>query len=413
MAAILTGNTGFGNRGVEALFLPIVQNVRRIRPELAIRVLTHSPELDALRIDDDNTTTEKDRFQQWGRLARTPKLARPIFERVAPGLHAQAEAVRTADAVIVSGGDLFGSDYGFRMHLPPLERAVDAGRPVIFCAHSIGPFKTQEEIDRFLAVARRSAMVTLRESLSYKYVTETLGLKNDTVALTGDTAFLLDPVSREQAEMMLASYGVDLDRPAVCMSISQAIAKYTSSDAQRHFDSWMAMIRHSINELGAQVVLVPHVQSGMGDNDDRVIQTRIMHAMGWDPRVKLLGADHTASEFKAMVRRCGYIIAERMHAAIGALSLCTPTTAVQYSVKAEGIMKDLLGDDPVSMGGLITSQDLADPSKAVACLDTAWRNKDRIEETLNTSVPEMKKRSSENFERLAQIIGAKANASAA
>lgn len=404
MAAILTGNTGYGNRGVEALFTPIVEQLQQKRPDLEVMLLSNSPAYDRFRFHVNKGTVVQDAYQRLGRLARVPKLMRPLAERLGPGLKPQNDAIRTADVIIASGGDLFGSDYGFKMHIPPLKLGIDAGRPVVFLAHSIGPFKKQEQADLFMSIAKNAALVTLRESLSYEYVTKTLGLDNRKVHLAGDTAFLLDPTPQDEAERMLVSYGFDLDRPIFCAAISQKIANYLSEDSTKHFEAWKKVIEFALNELGAQVALIPHVQGGNGDNDDRIVQTNLQQALGWDPRVRQISGDHSARDYKAMIRRAGFVIGERMHACIGALSLCTPTLTVQYSVKAQGINKDLFGDKVEEYGTLIAFEDLVQPERALPVVRRAWEHRPQMEERLNITVPEMRTRSASNFEHLSALL---------
>ncbi len=82
---------------------------------------------------------------------------------------------REASVVIASGGDVFSSDYGIdflKVQLRPLKLALEAGTPVVFLAQSIGPFKTNEEAQVWLDVAQSSKLVTIREVLSYNYVTK-------------------------------------------------------------------------------------------------------------------------------------------------------------------------------------------------------------------------------------------------
>jgi colanic acid/amylovoran biosynthesis protein len=307
--------------------------------------------------------------------------------------------------VIASGGDVFSSEYGnLQWHLMPLEYALKHAVPVVFLAHSVGPFRTREESNSWTEVARHSSLITVRESLTYHYVTRELGLPPRLVHLVGDPAFLLAPPPEGTVERLLKAYGVERDRPTVALAISQGISHFAGISRHEHFEAWRQVVRMLLDELGAQVILIPHVQSASVNNDDRLIATDLLRSLNFAPDIRLVGGDHSASEFKGMIAACDLVVAERMHAAIAGLSSGVCTVVVGYSVKAKGIMTDLVGSEWASDGLVIPIQKFVRSVAAVRDIKSAWNRRAEVRELLVETVPQARARAAESFELLSEVL---------
>ncbi|HEY9621765.1 MAG TPA: polysaccharide pyruvyl transferase family protein [Crinalium sp.] len=406
MKAVITGITGLRNRGVEALVVPTVEQLLQRQPSLAINVLTKTVDYDTTRlqhygVDLIEVPVNSGRGSRWRRLkAKLP------FQKSAPSkLDVINQAIRESSVVVASGGDVFSSDYGaLHRHLQPLEVALNADVPVVFLAQSIGPFKTDAEAKAWTEVARRSKLVTVREKISYDYVTKTLGLPEYMVKLTADPAFLLQPPSREQVARMMSAYGITRDRPVIAIAVSQGISRFSGCDYTQQLNAWKQVVKLLLDEFDAQVLIIPHVQEIYVGNDDRIAATNLLKSLNFHPRVHLVGADHTASEFKGLIGACDMVIAERMHACIAGLSSGICTVAVGYSIKAEGILNDLMGAEAVQNGLLIPIQQFLDADKATDSIRSAWKNRDAVASQLQSVLPSVKQNSASNFDMISAIL---------
>jgi colanic acid/amylovoran biosynthesis protein len=391
----LTGITGTRNRGVEAIIVPTIEQLRQRNPDLNIDLLSWTPDYDKIQLRPYgvNVRLEKDYIR--------PSTRERWLSKILPGYKLKTPLICTASTAIVTGGDLFGSDYGLnsiKRHLRPLEIALDAGVPVVFLAQSIGPFKTEVEAELWLSVARRAKFVSVRESLSYKYVTTSLGLSESQVKLTADPAFLLEIPESIVLKNLFDGYGLNRNRPVIAVAASNAICRYSDGDNEKHLLSWEKVIHMIINELEADVLLIPHVQEVSLFNNDRFITTELLRKFDFDPRIKIAGAEHTASEFKGLISCCEMVIGERMHSCFAGLSSGICTVAVGYSVKAEGVMTDLFGTDYVENGLLIPVQDFIDPKKACESIKNAWNSRVRVVETLQKQLPQFKQAAAAIFD---------------
>ncbi|BAY25111.1 putative polysaccharide pyruvyl transferase [Calothrix sp. NIES-2100] len=408
MNVLITGITGLRNRGVEALVVPTVEQLRQRSPHLPISILTRTPDYDEIRLHQYDTkliertpffnSSLRSRLQRW-------RAKLPFSKTIEPQETPSMKAMREASVVIASGGDVFSSDYGsLHRHLQPLQLALEANLPVVFLAQSIGPFKTDEEAQAFVNVARRSKLITVREEISYKYLIQKLGLSTDLVKLTADPAFLLAPPPPQQVANMLSSYCIKKDRPVIAVAVSQGISKYSGCDYETHIKAWQQVIKTILDELNAQVLIIPHVQETYASNDDRIAATHLLRSFDFDPRVHLAGADHSAAEFKGLIGACDMVIAERMHAAIAGLSSGICTVAVGYSIKAEGIMTNLLGTESLHRGLLIPIDKFLDPDKTYTAICNAWNCRQEIADQLKEVLPRVKKDSESNFEMISMIL---------
>jgi len=400
---VLTGITGFQNRGVEALVTSTILGIRRHFPAAEITVVTRTPEYDALRLGSSaqvvfNTQHYLDEPSIRGALS---SVGRKL--RIAAGADQTATVLRTASCVVALGGDVFGSDYGsLEAHLRPLRLALRSGIPVAMLAHSIGPFRTGRETEAWLAVAKACRLITVRERLSYEYLISKLGLSPDRVTWTADLAFLLPVADPEEARRLARHYGLDTARPRIAVAPSQSYPRFTHSNADRHLDALVALVAALRSKLEARVFLVPHAQSEFPAADDMILARAILARLGWDPEVVLLSAEHTASEYKTLIAQCDLVFAERMHAAIAGFGSGICTIPASYSVKADGITGDILGGRAAKH--IMRSAQLLDHAQAEALILERWQQRAESAAAIAEALPAVRQRAEWNLELLKSVI---------
>ncbi|MCG6137609.1 MAG: polysaccharide pyruvyl transferase family protein [Nostoc sp. LLA-1] len=404
MKLLITGITGMHNRGVEAFVVPTIEQLRQRNPEIEITLLTPTPDYDKIRLQNYNVNLELE-SKHLQALSQSPK--KRLVAKLLPfyKLPSTSHLIGNATAVIASGGDVFSPEYDISPHLKPLKLALEAGVPIIFLAQSISPYKTDEQAESWLEVARYSKLITVREKLTYKYLTQDLGLSPELVKLTADPAFLLPASPAEQVNNMLKSYGITGDRPIVAISTSQGICGYASGlDYTQHLKAWKKVVMMILDELDAEVLIIPHVQKPVPKSDDRILATILLRELNYNPRVHIAGADHTASEFKGLISACDLVIAERTHAAIAGLCSGVCTVAVGYSVKAEGIMADLVGIDLLNQGLLIPIENFVNPELACETIRDCWEKRQQVSLRIQNELPKVKDKASNNFDLLLEAI---------
>ncbi|THF74696.1 polysaccharide pyruvyl transferase family protein [Cohnella fermenti] len=407
---VISGITGFKNRGVDALVTTVVEGIHTVNKSNApITVLTDTPQYDTesgkhLKVNFVSDTFRNRKARYIRKLGGKP-LANALIPLVVPSFRKTVDLVEGADVVIASGGDVFSSDYGdLGEFLVSLEAAQRAGKKVVFIGHSIGPFKTKEEEEAWTRVANQSELITLRESFSYDYVVNKLKVPSSKVHLTADSAFNLRIPDSNCLSELARLYGIDRDRPTIALSISQGIKKFAKVAHDGHLNAWTKLVRTATERLGLQVVIVSHVQDQWELNDDRLASQEVASQFSGNPLIRVVNGDHTASELKGIIQMADMVVAERMHAAIAGLSSGIATAVIGYSVKAQGILFDLLQDNVEKYRLLVSVQDFVNKIDAGAWVEQLWNRRCEVGEHLAQSLPQVKNRANQNFELLAKIL---------
>jgi colanic acid/amylovoran biosynthesis protein len=387
------------NRGIEALAVSIISGFRRIFADPEITVLTHHRLANEPVLAETGVALRDDPY--FGRKFEMLQKLGPLQDAVKPMLAGNIAGLERhlagQDLLVASGGDNFSSDYGSpAVWLHPLRHAQRHGVPVVFMAQSIGPFRRAEHRHVFLPVAQAARLITVRESASYHYVTAELGLPADRVALTADPAFLLEPAPAAWADKALAYYGIERGRPTIAVSISQGISRFGAVDTAEHRRQLEAVIRLALDRLGAQVLLVPHVEDARPHNNDLLLADALLRDLDYDRRVAVTRLNHGAAELKALIAACDLVVAERMHAAIAGLSSGVPTLVIGYSVKGSGITSDVLGSDALAAGLVVRVADFVAGGGA-GLVEAAWRRRDEIARRIGRNLPAIKARAELNF----------------
>jgi colanic acid/amylovoran biosynthesis protein len=413
MTLVLTGVTGLRNRGVEALVRAAIDGFTRHLPGEPATVVTSDPRYDRLALEGVATVVpDAPGYFRSGRLERCVREVAAVLRSGKRTLPAIA-ALRSATAIVASGGDVFSSDYGaLRRHLGIVKMAQALGRPTVFLAHSIGPFKTTSEARMMRGVLDRAALITVRERRTRDYLVGDLRVAPDRVQLTADVAFLLQPPPPARIDALKRWLGLS-GSGYVALAPSEGITTFSSArDRQAHDHAWMRTIEYILETSNDDVLIVPHVQETRPAIDDRRIAGRLVEATGYNPRVRIALGEFSASDFKGLIRDSRYLVGERMHACIAALSTGVPTIAVGYSVKAQGIMEDLLGPRVSSDGLHVSVAQFVGAEGLRAGIETVTRSGDAIRKRLAATAAEAMRLAEANFVALRTVLDGRVKAAA-
>ena len=407
---VLTGINTLRNRGVEALLVSIVQGLRAELGNPKITLLIRDPEGAKEALEGTGAVVIPD--GAWAPSVDAPVSKKALFRLkrwVRMGLlgrlHPSERALATADLVIGSGGDVFSSDYAImERYLRQYDQPQAKGVPVYLLAQSIGPFKTEAERRSFSAVARQG-FVSVRETISLDYLLNDLKLPAVKVELTADPAFLL-AVPETAKTAMMARYGL-APGSYTAAAISRGISVFKGLSHADHLAAWVEAAR-AILDRTAKLVLVPHVQLANADEDDLGLAREIRAALGDDPRVVIIDGKHSAIEFKAVLGQAAFAVAERTHGAIGAMSSGVPTLSIGYSIKAEGILRQLITDEALFRLSLLPVTDFT-AATAPAVIAAAWEARDRFRAELDRALPVMRVRAARNYAIARELMARRAS----
>lgn len=308
-----------------------------------------------------------------------------------------------ADIIIDMLGDGFSYDIGgFGGNISPIGHslnillATSLGKDVVLFPQSIGPFRNRL-VKYFVKFSlNKTKIIVVREELSKNYL-EDIGVNKSLMYLTADTAFILETASPERVHEILFKEGlIDRDMPLIGMNISQLLnyrAKNMETTKQEYIELMAELADYLTTTFNAIAIFLPHAifpeeivnEAGRDrEADITAIKEAYKKVKSKDKIVTIVSEQYSASELKGVIGHCDMFIGARMHANIAATSLCIPTIAISYSIKALGIMQMVGLERYVCDFKTMTFEELK--SKA----DDMWHNREKIKEELEPKIKELK-----------------------
>ncbi|BCR06711.1 hypothetical protein DESUT3_37800 [Desulfuromonas versatilis] len=346
----LSGQRTFRNRGCEAIVRSTVRLLRKQFSDIEVLVPSDNIEYDKRQWPQavDNGVKFVDAYipsyaRYWVNLQRLPV---PSLKRAGwpfPMPQWLKTQISSVDLVLAVGGDNYSLDYRIPSPFMGLDKlAMDMGKPVILWGASVGPFEREPSfVPAIVRHLERMKTIAVRETVSYSYLTGTLGLEN--VNLVADPAFHLE---KEEVDLRpfwpKAEYGGVLG-----LNVSPLIERYKKA-GQLLIDEAANFVRRVVVEKGMGVLLVPHVTALCRDeskSDYGYMKILISKCADLGDRIKLAPDCFNAAQLKYIIGNLRYFIGARTHATIAALSSGIPTVSIAYSIKAQGINKDLFDTD--------------------------------------------------------------------
>jgi len=416
------------NKGEEAIFWGILETLRFL-PEKKVYLYSKHPEYDARTFKDSAVLITESlipehydpkskkilrllnqipRHALFGVLYRIHRgLARALFRG---GLW---RAYDECDFVIL------GHDSGYTTThnlLIPFLKFI--GKTVIVYGASITPsFHRKEWVKRLTRFAlNRADLVTTREEISSKIMTEGIGVKPDLVHLTGDKAFLLKPEEQERGVELLKKHGIDYGRDTIIgmtivhktgMAImsSQKFdmdgAQSQRFDSERHVEVMARFVDYVVEQTGAKIVFFPHCIGPTEGHDDRIGAARVCERCTHKESLFPITDDLPGAELKAMIGCCDFFVGERTHSVIGAASMRVPCVVISQpdDYRTIGILGRMVG-----MEEWIYNIKSLDLESLKQFFSRAWSSRESIRTLLNERIPVVVQNSMSNGVLLEAVL---------
>ena len=401
---LLTGTYSSFNKGDAAMQLATAQALRDEWPEATITISAPFPEYDRDLYSNYNITKCHRRNLVVGTLQLGLSWLYRQLRRVGVTVSFllvsdEQKATNEADVVVDLSGDTITEDYGPHVtysHLLPILLAQSLDRPVYLSGQSIGPFKLTMWLVR--KTLSNCDGVTAREQVTYDYLKE-LGVPQEILSLESDMAFLLEPISEDDAKQILTKEKVSTSRPLLGVTVSNIIKNRFESNTATGFDTFFAdMLDEFIDKHDMNVLFIGHVTGPDDSKDDRKTARDVLTQMKHHDRAFVLNGDYTPMELKGVISQCGLFLGSRMHSNIGAISTNVPTVALSYSHKTIGIMSSVGLEDHVLGGGKLTKPDLLEELSQIA------DHSAEITTHLTERIPQIKQSSAQNIANIKSIV---------
>lgn len=229
--------------------------------------------------------------------------------------------------------------------------------------------------------------ILARESITFNALKKA-GLTN--VFLYPDSAFLLEKKERTLQEGFIEGNTIGINVSPMIMDNEQKTGVV--------MDSYKKLLQHILDTTDMNIALIPHVV--WERNDDRIPLHELYHFFKKTGRVVMI-EDGTCEELKGDIARCRMFIGARTHATIAAYSSAVPTLVVGYSVKAQGIAKDLFGSYEHYV---LPVQELQTSEQLIDAYEWLLQEEHTIRKHLKDIVPDYMNKAREAGQKLAELV---------
>lgn len=178
-------------------------------------------------------------------------------------------------------------------------------------------------------------LITVREEGTLHYFKEITSGKVP-IYLTADPAFLLSPVNQKRVKEIMLNEKIEKnENPLVGVAMTyDVLSKAFKSELNPAIKYKKAVkeiarfLDKLIEEFNSTIVFVPHSIEPYSYRDDRIVAKDIHRLMLNKRMTRVITKEYSAEELKGLFGQLDLLISCRVHAAIGALSMGTPSCIV-------------------------------------------------------------------------------------
>lgn len=199
-------------------------------------------------------------------------------------------------------------------------------------------------------MVHKANLCTVRDSGTFDFLIAN-GVNKNMVHLFPDPAVLLKPsdakivkviLSKENIPANVPYYGVIPARGGIVFEKSFSDETNKENKHKKRVELWTEIIIHILNTTDAHIIFIPHCIGPTFKNDDRRMMNDVYNNINErKDRLTVINNEYSAEELKGLIRECDYILGERTHGLIGAVSVATPCMAL--SVKEDLRMHNIIG----------------------------------------------------------------------
>lgn len=338
------GYYGFKNCGDDAILESIINNLKNVRDDLEISVLTY--------------------------VAQHTKKAHGVTPVSRSKLRNIIRNIKDCDLLISGGGSLLQdvtSSRSLIFYLGLIFIARLYKKKVMFYCNGYGPVK--RKLNRILIkkIINKVDLITLRDEESGKELKK-LGI-TENVVVAADAAFTMEPSDKERIDEIADIEGITGDKDVIGISVR----RWTNDQRTKHVISKTIDYLSSNNK---KVVLIP-----MKYPDDVEFSLEIQQMCEFKPHV--IENYYSPREVLGIIGRFKMLIGIRLHALIFAAIANVPVVGIEYDPKINGFLKLI---DGVNSGDI----NKLDFTNLCLCIDKVLKNCDKYKSKLAERKVELK-----------------------
>lgn len=357
---MISGYYGFGNSGDDAILLAIINNLRILKKDIRIVVLSKNPKVTASSYGVDSI----DRFN--------------LFKVIG--------TMKKTKLFLNGGGNLIQdvtSTRSLMYYLTTTYLAKLMGLKVMLYANGIGP--VSKSLNRYFTskVIDRADIITLREEASSLEL-KSLGVTKPEILVTADPALGLESAGSEEIEIILQKEGISADTPLIGFSIRKWAG----------YDGYSRVIAQAADYMEEKYkvksLFIPlHFPSDLAVAED------IASKMKRTPFI--LRNVYETDKILGIMKKMDLVLGMRLHALIYSVSLSVPVIGLIYDPKVQGFLEYV--NQP--SGGNVSELDLDSLKKLI---DEVWSHRAEISQQLEANNRLLKQKAFENAEIAIRLL---------
>jgi polysaccharide pyruvyl transferase CsaB len=360
----ITGSYGGLNLGDEAILQAMIEQLRKVVPEVEITVFSRDAE-------DTKKRHNVDRAVPVRKLSRSEVV--PEIERL--------------DLLLMGGGGIL-YDADARTYLREVIIAKEKGVPVMLYAIGAGPLQ-----DPAVQAAVREALegveaITLRER-SAQQVLEEAGVHRDLI-VTADPALLLKP--EPLPRNVMKAEGLEGRRRLIGMSVREPGVAAPDIDENMYHSLLANAADFMVDRFDADIVFVPMERSVLDTQHSHAVIAKMLRAQ----RANVLKGEYTSGQILTWMGRFQFAVGMRLHFLIFAALRGVPFVALPYAGKVSGFLEDLKLPAPPFK--------LVNPGRLIAHIDSSWDCRRSMRSTLKKSLPALQERSRQTAHIAVEVL---------
>ena len=349
--AMISGYYGFKNSGDDAILLAMINQLKEVKKDARIVVLSMNP-------SETKKVYGVDAINRFD-----------IFSII--------KKMKNTKLLINGGGSLIQditSTRSLYYYLAIIKLAKAMKLKVMLYANGIGPIKDRNR-EITSKVLNCVDTITLREEESMKEI-EVLGVQKPTVRITADPALTLTPADQDTVDLIFKAEKIDCSKSMIGFSVRS----WSNSDK---YASVIARVAdYLVEKYGVMPVFIP-----MQHSKDLAIIKLIMSKM--EHKSCYIKYKYNVSGLLGIIKKMDLIIGMRLHALIYAACVNVPMVGLVYEPKVEGFLKQV---NQISAGNV---EDL-DFEKFKKQIDNIWEKRSEYAGKLEDKVTELKKTTLQN-----------------
>lgn len=299
---VISGYYGFRNNGDDALLMSIINDLKSLKNDIDIVVLSKNPR-------------ETERIYKVRAVSRENVLS-------------VLRELKNTKMLISGGGTLMQdgtSTKSLLYYLTIIRTALAFGKKVMLYANGIGPLNSDANRARTKKVLNKVDLITLRDEASCEELRK-IGVDKPEILITADPAFRIDFGNAENANIG----DVPDDKPLMCVSVRP----WRKNRAD--FAKVVAEACDYVNEkYGMYPVFLP-----MQPQTDSELTEKIRAMMSCDSSV--LTTDYDINKLLSVFGKMSMCIGMRLHTLIYSSVACVPLVGLVYDPKVSGFL-DYIG----------------------------------------------------------------------